>query len=139
MNRLRPILAFAARVAIIAIAVITITWRAGAALAATGDAPAVPPPTPDALMAYIQSYGWIVGLLTTAYLAAKWLLKRNESTHWLAQGRALAIVTTVVGVAGTALQAYTSGTPWSGVLATAVLGLLHLADAQGPAAKSGAA
>lgn len=130
MTRLRPILAFFARAVIIAIAIISIPWRAGAALVASGEAPIVSPPTADALMSYVETYGWIVGSLTVAYLAAKWLLKKNDSTHWIAQGRALAVVTTIIGVAGAALQAYTSGTPWSGVLATAVLGLLHLADAQ---------
>lgn len=111
----------------------TIPWLIGAARAATGDAPVVPPPTPDAIIAYVQAYGWIIGALTVVYVGGKWLLEKNQSTHWIAQGRALAMLTTVVGVGGTALQAWTSGTPWSGVLATAVLGLLHLADAQGPA------
>lgn len=136
--KLRSTLSFALHVGLAAVALYTVPWLIGAASAATGDAP-VPPPTPDALMAYVQAYGWLVGLLTVAYLGVKWLLKKNESTHWLAQGRALAVVTMIVGVAGTALQAYTSGTPWSGVLATAVLGLLHLADAQGPAVVKGGA
>lgn len=124
---LRSRYSFALHVALGAVALYTVPWLIGAASAATGDAP-VPLPTPDALMAYVQNYGWIVGGLTVVYLCARWLLKKNESTHWLAQGRSLAIVTTLIGVGGTALQAYTTGTPWSGVLATAVLGLLHLAD-----------
>src|SRR6185369_12120502 len=45
-------------------------------------------------------------------------------------GKRLAWITAGIGVAGTALQAYTGGTPMSGVVATAVLGLLHIADAQ---------
>ena len=123
----RSATSFALRVGLAAAALYTVPWLIGAARAATGDA-VVPPPTPDALIAYVQSYGWIVGGLTVIYVSARYLLKKNDSTHWLAQGRALAIVTTIVGVGGTALQAFTSGTPWSGVLATAVLGLLHLAD-----------
>lgn len=128
--KIRSILRLVALATIAALVITTVPWLIGAALAATGNAPVVPPPTPDALMVYVENYGWLVGGLTAAYLAAKWLLKRNESTHWIAQGRALAIVTTVIGVGWTALQAYTSGTPWSGVLVTALLGLLHLADAQ---------
>jgi hypothetical protein len=136
--KIRSAFSFALRAVLGGLALYTVPWLIGAAHAASGDAP-VPPPTPDALMAYVQAYGWIVGCLTVAYLAAKWLLKKNEVTHWIAQGRALAVVTTLVGVGGTALQAYTAGTPWSGVIATAVLGLLHLADAQGPAVKAGGA
>lgn len=128
--KIRPVIRLLAFATLAALIIATVPWLLGAALAANGDAPVVPPPTPDALMAYVQAYGWLVGGLTVAYLAAKWLLKKNESTHWIAQGRALAVVTTVVGVAGTALQAWASGTPWSGVLVTALLGLLHLADAQ---------
>jgi hypothetical protein len=138
--KIRSIIRLAAHASIAALIIATVPWLLGAALAATGAAPVVPPPTPDALMAYVQAYGWLVGGLTVGYVALKWLLAKNESTHWLARGRALAVVTTVVGVAGTALQAYTAGTPWSGVLVTALLGLLHLADAQvTPAAKVGGA
>lgn len=136
--KIRSILRLFAFAGIAALVIATVPWLLGAALAATGDAPVVPPPTPDALLAYVQAYGWIVGALTVGYVALKWLLKKNESTHWIAQGRALAVVTLIVGVAGTALQAWTSGTPWSGVLVTALLGLLHLADAQvTPAAGGG--
>ncbi len=127
--RFRSAFSFALRAVLGGIALYTVPWLIGAARAATGDAP-VPPPTPDALMSYVQNYGPIVGGLTVIYLGLRWLLRKNEGTHWLAQGRTLAVVTTLVGVGGTALQAYTTGTPWSGVLVTAVLGLLHLADAQ---------
>lgn len=134
---IRSRIAFATRTLIGAVALYTVPWLIGAARAATGDIP-VPPPTPDALMNYVQSYGPIVGGLTLLYVVVKWLLAKNASTHWIAQGRALAIVTTAIGIGGTALQAYTAGTPWSGVLATAVLGLLHLADAQVPTKTGGA-
>jgi hypothetical protein len=105
----------------------TVPWLVGAATAATAGLP--PSPPPDALLAYVQANGAIVGGVTVAYVAARWLLQRNESTHWIAQGRALAAIAAITGVAGTALLALTNGTPWSGVLVTAVLGLLHLADA----------
>src|SRR5678816_4448095 len=108
--KIRSAFSFALRAFLGGLALYTVPWLIGAAHAATGDA-TVPPPTPDALLAYVQNYGWIIGCLTVAYLVARWLLKKNESTHRIAQGRALAVVTTIVGVAGTALQAYTSGTP----------------------------
>lgn len=136
--KIRSAFSFALHAVIGGIALFTVPWLAGAALAATGDAPVVPPPTTDALVSYVQSYGWLVGALTVIYVGLRWLLKKNESTHWIAEGRKLAAVVAGVGVLGAALQAITAGTPWSGVLATAVLGLLHLADAQ-VAPKAGAA
>jgi len=125
---------FAIRLAMHCIAgtlvLITVPWMIGVALAATGEAPAVPPPTPDAIAGYLTAHGPFVGILTLAYVLVGYLLRLNESKHWIAQGKRLAWITAGVGVAGTALQAYTGGTPVSGVVATAVLGLLHIADAQ---------
>jgi len=127
--KIRPILRFALRVCAIAAALLTVPWFLGAALAATG-ASVVPPPMPDAIAAYLTSYGPLVGGLTLAYVVGGFLLRKYASSHWLAQGKRLAWATALLGIAGTALQAYVSGTPVSGVLATAVLGLLHIADAQ---------
>lgn len=127
MTKIRTALRYAWRLALGVLVLYAVPWLAGAASAATGTLPPAPPP--DAILAYVAAYGPIVGALTVAYVAARWLLTKNESTHWIAQGRTLAAITTVIGVAGTALQAFTSGTPWSGVVVTAVLGLLHLADA----------
>lgn len=128
MKKFRPI-RFVVHVAMVALVLVTVPWFVGAGLAATGDT-VVPPPTPDAIVMYVQSYGWIVGLIALAYVVTKYLLKVNDSKHWIAQGRVLAAITAAVGVLGTGLVAYTSGTPWSGVLATGVLGVLHLVDAQ---------
>jgi len=113
-----------------AMVLITVPWMIGVARAAAGDAPAVPPPTPDAIASYLAVHGPFVGVVTLAYVLVGYLLRLNASTHWVAQGKRLAWITAGVGVAGTALQAYTGGTPVSGVVVTAVLGLLHIADAQ---------
>lgn len=84
----------------------------------------------DAIFQIVQTYGWLWGGLTLLYIGVGWLLKLNQSTHWIAQGKRLAMATSVVGVVGSALQAYFGGTPLTGVIATAALGALHLADAQ---------
>lgn len=47
----------------------------------------------------IQKYGWWGGALL-AYMAFRWFLKRNESEHWIAKGRALSIATAVLSVLG---------------------------------------
>lgn len=127
MTRLRSAIRFVLHWGLASIVLYTVPWLVGAAAAATAGLPPAPPP--DALLAYVQANGPIVGGVTVVYVTARWLLQRNESAHWIAQGRVLAAIAVVVGVAGTALLALTSGTPWSGVLVTAVLGLLHLADA----------
>jgi len=57
---------------------------------------------------------------------ASTVLKRNESEHWIAQGRTLAVITTAVGLGIACLQARFGGAPWSGVLMTLVLGLFKL-------------
>lgn len=128
MKKFRPI-RFVVHVAASALVLVTVPWLVGAAMAATGDV-VVPPPTPDAIVTYVQNYGWVVGLITLGYVVTKYLLKVNDSKHWIAQGRVLAAITAAVGVLGTGLMAFTSGTPWSGVLATGILGILHLVDAQ---------
>lgn len=139
MKKIGAFLRLAVYVTVGTLVIMTAPWAVGAALAATGEAPPVPPPTPDAIASYVTSYGWIVGLVALAYVVAKVFLQKNESEHWIAQGRTLAVIAAAVGVLGTGLQAYTAGTPWSGVIATAVLGVLHLFDAQTvPAEKGGA-
>lgn len=131
MTRFRSALRFVLHWGLASIVLYTVPWLVGAAAAATAGLPPAPPP--DALLAYVQANGVVVAGVTVAYVAARWLLQRNDSTHWIAKGRVLAAIAAATGVAGTALLALTNGTPWSGVLVTAVLGLLHLVDSTGPA------
>lgn len=83
----------------------------------------------DTLASMVTSYGWIVGGVIIAYALTRTLLRLNDSKHWIAQGRTLAVIAALVGVGGTALQALFSGSSWAGVLATAVIGVVHLLDA----------
>lgn len=62
--------------------------------------------------------------LATAFGVA--FLKRNESKHWIAQGRTLAIIVAVVGTLASVLSAKFSGTAWSGVLVTAAMAFFKL-------------
>lgn len=127
--RIRTVIHHILIASLCALAIATVPWLAGAALAATGDT-VVPPPVPDAIASYLTSYGWIVGTVTLLYVIAGYVLRRWASAHWLAQGKRLAWATALVGLVGTGLQAYVGGTPLSGVLVTAVLGVIHIADAQ---------
>jgi hypothetical protein len=138
---MKRLLRFLLHVSLLAGVLVTVPWFVAAATAATGDT-VVPPPAPDAVAAYLTAYGPIVGILTVTYLLGGWALRTYASAHWLAQGKRLAYLTAVLGLAGTALQALVSGTPVSGVVITAVLGLAHIADAQmteAPAQKQGTA
>jgi hypothetical protein len=48
-----------------------------------------------------------------AYAIGSSLLARYRASSWLAQGKRLAIATSVLGVAGAALQAQVTGAPWT--------------------------
>lgn len=50
----------------------------------------------------VGKYGWWSGVLL-AYVAVRWLLKRNESEHWIAHGRTLSISTAVLSVVGSVI------------------------------------
>jgi hypothetical protein len=127
MTRLRSAIDFSLAVLVAASALYSLPFLVSAAHAGVDPVPAATTSV-DAVLAIAQTYGVLWGGVTLAYATVRWLLARNESTHWLAQGRTLATITMLVGTAGSALQAHFAGTPWSGVIATAVLGVVHLAD-----------
>lgn len=127
MIRLRSAIDFSLAVLVAASALYSLPFLVSAAHAGVDPLP-VATTSVDAVLAIAQTYGALWGGVTLAYAAVRWLLSRNDSTHWLAQGRTLATITMLVGTAGSALQAHFAGTPWSGVIATAVLGVVHLAD-----------
>jgi hypothetical protein len=82
----------------------------------------------DAVLSLILTFGPLWGGMAIVFGVASTLLKRNESTHWIAQGRVLAVITAAVAVGIAALKAHFAGAPWAGVLLTAVLGLFKLID-----------
>jgi hypothetical protein len=82
----------------------------------------------DALMSILTSFGPLWGGMAIVFGTASTLLKRNESTRWIAQGRTLAVIVAVVGLGIAGLQAHFGGAPWSGVLMTVVLGVFKLID-----------
>lgn len=127
MTRLRSAIDFSLGVLVAASALYSLPFLVSAAHAGVDPVP-LATTSVDAVLAIAQTYGALWGGVTLAYATVRWLLTRNDSKHWLAQGRTLATITMVVGTAGSALQAHFAGTPWSGVIATAVLGVVHLAD-----------
>lgn len=98
---------------------------AGAASAQTLP-PTLPPETIDVGWGLLEQYGPVWGGMWLMFQLVSYLLKRNESTHWIAQGRTLAIIVAVLGIATAALTAKFAGTPWPGVLITAVVALFKL-------------
>lgn len=77
----------------------------------------------DASWQLVTDYGpiWAIALLLNAGIAA--FLRRNESQHWIAQGRALAALTGLASVLGSVIAWRLSGAPLEGVLVTIVMGL----------------
>jgi len=92
-----------------------------------------------ALWDLVMVYGWTWGAMAIGFTLLRDLLRRNESTHWIAQGRVLAWVTAAVGIGITAVQAHFQGAPWAGVVITGVLAAFKLIDPNtitiGPAVK----
>lgn len=54
---------------------------------------------PDNLTSFLAKHGWWGGALL-AYGVVAWLLKRNETEHWIAKGRTLALITAALSVVG---------------------------------------
>lgn len=98
----------------------------GVAHAAVDDPIAMSTVSADSVYSVIQSYGWLWGGMAIVFGSLSWLLARNESTHWIAQGRTLAILTASVGLGVAALKAHLGGAPWSGVLLTLIVGIFKV-------------
>lgn len=110
-------------------------WLGVAHAAGIGQAaaPAVSVATLDDSWTLIHTYGWTWGGMYLVLTVAQFLLKKNDSQHWIAQGKTLAYIVGGVGIAASALQAYFGGTPWSGVAMTVVVALFKLVNPVGPA------
>jgi hypothetical protein len=94
--------------------------------AALTDPPVAPLGDGDVGWSMIQSYGLIWGGMALAMSLGRALLKQNSSTHWIAQGRTLAIFVAVIGIGTAAVQAHLGGAAWSGVLITAIIAAFKL-------------
>src|SRR4029079_15994329 len=82
----------------------------------------------DALWYLVAVYGWTSGALAVVFSLLCGRLRCNESTHWIAQSRALAVLTATVGIGITAIQAHFQGAPWAGVVITGILAAFKLID-----------
>ena len=95
---------------------------------AVADPVATSTTSADALLSIALTYGPLWGGMAIAFGLLSTLLQRNQSTHWIAQGRTLALITAAVGLGIAALQAHFGGAPWGGVVMTLVLGIFKLID-----------
>lgn len=84
-----------------AAAYLVVTMLAAAIGWAVAHADTGPTPPLDATSA-IAKYGWVGGVLI-AYVAARWFVQKNATEHWIAQGRALSVVTAVLSVVGSVI------------------------------------
>lgn len=99
----------------------------GVAHAAAIDDPiAMATVSTDSVYTVIATYGWLWGGMAVVFGSLSWLLSRNESTHWIAQGRTLAVLTASAGLGVAALKAHFGGAPWSGVMLTLIVGIFKV-------------
>lgn len=96
------------------------------AIASAADPTSTAQGATDTGVSLIYQYGpWWGGMALVFGLFSS-MLAKNESQHWIAQGRTLAALVAGLGIAGVALQAHFAGTPWAGVAVTAVMALFKL-------------
>lgn len=79
----------------------------------------------DAGVSVIATYGLIPGIGLTLYSILSALLKANESTHWIAQGRTLSLITAGMTVAASVVAWYFNAAPATSII-TAVLAAVGL-------------
>jgi hypothetical protein len=97
----------------------------GIAMAATDPVIAAQGAT-DAGVNLLYQYGPLWGGMAIVFGLFSSILAKNESQHWIAQGRTLAAIVAALGVFGAALTAHFTGAPWSGVAVTAVMAIFKL-------------
>lgn len=113
-------------------AVDRIVWMHGLAHAQGAGSGDVPPQMTIAIQSIdqgwglVSAYGWIWGGGLLVYVLAAEALRKNDSEHWLAQGRTLAIIVAVVGVLGSCLMAHFAGAPNAGIFITALVGVAKI-------------
>lgn len=78
----------------------------------------------DAGWDVIASYGLLWGGALLVLGLGQTLLKANATTHWLAQGRVLAVATGVLAVLGAIAEWHFGGAPASGVITTLIAAIM---------------
>lgn len=106
------------------------------AAAAAGDPTTLSSATIDTGWNMIATYGWTWGGMAIVFMTASWLLKKNESEHWIAQGKTLAYLVGAVGIGVTVVQAKMTGSPWSGVAMTVLVALFKLINPTSPSSST---
>lgn len=121
----------------LALAFLVLLLASSAALAASDTELAVS--TADTAWDLVAQHGPIWGAMLAAFGLGSSFVRRNETEHWISQGRTLAIVVGVLGVLGSVLEAGIGGGAWAGVIVTAIAALkLALNPTTSAAPKAGA-
>lgn len=118
--------AFAAGLVACAFVVVSLLADAMAFAAdVSGDGGALGVTAVDSGWSLFETYGPLWGSISLAYALTRRLLAVNESKHWIAGGRVLALLSGAAAVLGTVIQWHFGGAPASGVLA-AIVGAIAL-------------
>lgn len=120
-NRVLP-LSFAMLGAVVAVYLLLTAWLTSVAHAAADPVPTAQAAT-DASWALVQQYGPLWGGFLLLFGLVSSLLRANESTHWIAQGRRLALLSGLAMTAGAVADWHFHGAPFAGVIVTAVMAI----------------
>lgn len=92
-------------------------------MAAHADPVATASTATDAAWQLVAQYGWLWGGMLLLLGLGQALLRANESKHWIAQGRTLALLSGGLAVLGSIAQWHFGNGPLEGVLVTLVTAL----------------
>lgn len=124
MTRLRTVLSILTPALLLAV-LLTACYSIGVAHAAqVVDPVATAHAVTDGAASLISTHGWLGGALLV-YAGMSTFLQANQTKHWIAAGRTLAIITGLVSIAGAAAAWKFSGGPLEAVL-EAVIGAIAL-------------
>jgi len=112
------------------------------ALTAVAHAQAVADPVTTATtsvngaLSLFTQCGPIWGGMLIVYGGVSWFLAQNNSTHWIAQGRALAAIVAALGVFASVLNAHFGNGDWTGVIAVFATAVFKLVSPTAPSSPS---
>lgn len=97
--------------------------RASAEVVTTAgvDPVAIATASTDSGWSLVSQYGWFWGGSLLLLGLGRALLKGNAASHWIAQGRTLAVIAGVLGVLGSVAEWHFNGAPAAGILITLVM------------------
>lgn len=81
----------------------------------------------------IKQAGWLWGGMAVLFGLGTYVIKKNETAHWLSNDHILAVGTTVIGVLGAIVNAHFGSGSWAAVIAVLVAGVGLIIQKPAPA------